>query len=63
MARYEDFSAGVVRLEPFTVTTVPAAADYVGSLIYVSNGGAGLPILAFSDGVAWLRTDTRAAIS
>ena len=63
MSRYEELTAGVLQLESFTVATVPAPADHVGALIYVSNGAAGLPILAFSDGTAWLRTDTRAAIA
>jgi hypothetical protein len=32
-------------------------------MIYVSDGAAGLPIAAFSDGTNWLRCDTRAVIS
>ena len=52
-----------VRLPSYTVATVPAAAAHVGSLIYVSNGAAGVPIVAFSDGAAWLRVDTRTGIT
>jgi hypothetical protein len=52
-----------VRLPSYTVATVPAAAANVGSMIYVSNGAAGLPIVAFSDGAAWLRVDTREVIA
>jgi len=52
-----------VRLPSYTVATVPAAAANVGSMIYVSNGAAGLPIVAFSDGAAWLRVDTRGVIA
>lgn len=52
-----------VRDGRYTVATVPDAATNVGVMIYVSNGAAGLPIMAFSDGSNWLRCDTRAAIS
>ena len=57
------FSGPVVVSETFTVATVPAASANLGGMIYVSNGAAGNPIIAFSDGTNWLRVDTRAAIS
>jgi len=57
------FSGPVVVSETFTVATVPAAADNTGGMIYVSNGAAGQPIIAFSNGSSWLRVDTRGAIS
>jgi hypothetical protein len=47
----------------YTVATVPAAADNVGKIIYTTNGAAGNPVLAFSDGTNWLRFDTRGAIA
>lgn len=47
----------------YTVATVPAASSFTGFTIYVSNGAAGSPILAFSNGTNWLRVDTAAAIS
>lgn len=47
----------------FTVAGLPAASANTGRMVYVSNGAAGLPILAFSDGTNWLRCDTRAAVS
>lgn len=47
----------------FTVATVPSAADYPRQWIYVSNGAAGSPVMAFSDGTTWKRCDTLAAIS
>lgn len=53
----------LVVTQPFTVATVPNAADGAGRVIYVSNGAAGQPVLAFSDGTDWLRVDTRTAIS
>jgi len=61
--RYEVLNLRLVQLYPYTVATVPLASKNEGSLIYVSNGAAGSPILAFSDGVDWLRSDTKAAIS
>jgi hypothetical protein len=54
---------GLVQVPTYTVATAPSAASIAGSLIYVSDGAAGAPILAFSDGTDWLRSDTGAAIS
>jgi hypothetical protein len=46
------------------VAAAPDAADYAaGTIVYVSDGAAGSPILAFSDGTDWLRSDTGTAIS
>lgn len=52
-----------VGLPTYTVANAPAAADYTGHMIYVSNGAAGSPVVAFSNGTNWLRVDTLAAIS
>ena len=54
---------GVVGLSIFTVANTPAATTYTGGIIYVSNGAAGSPVVAFSNGTNWLRVDTLAAIS
>jgi len=54
---------GLVQVPTYTVATAPAATSIAGSLIYVSDGAAGSPILAFSDGTDWLRSDTGAAIA
>ena len=54
---------GAVTLPTFTVANAPSAAGLAGTLIYVSNGAAGAPVVAFSDGTNWLRSDTRAIIS
>ena len=51
----------VLVLGIYTFATVPSAV--VGGVIYVSNGAAGDPILAFSDGTNWLRSDTGAAVA
>jgi hypothetical protein len=57
-------ASGVAQPLPiYTVATVPAAAANTGRQIYVSNGAAGQPVVAFSNGTNWLRCDTRANIS
>lgn len=50
------------QLPSYTVLTVPAAADWEGHIIYVSNESGGKTI-AFSDGAAWRRAQDRAIIS
>lgn len=45
----------------FTVATLPGVV--AGGIIFVSDGAAGSPILAFSDGTNWLRSDTGAAVA
>lgn len=67
-ASIDNLSAGVTAVGPlqlatYTVATVPSAADSTGAMIYVSNGAAGSPIVAFSDGTDWLRVDTAAAVA
>ena len=57
------FSGPVKVSETFTVATVPAAANSEGGMIYVSNGANGSPIIAFSNGSAWLRCDNLGALS
>jgi hypothetical protein len=55
---------GAIKLPTFTVATAPSAATAgAGTLIFVSNGAAGSPVVAFSDGTDFLRVDTRAAIA
>ncbi len=52
-----------VLLKEYTVATAPSAAQLKTGIIYVSNGAGGNPIIAFSNGTNWLRSDTGAAIS
>lgn len=52
-----------LKLKTYTVATVPAVAKSARQLIYVSNGAAGQPVIAFSDGTTWKRVDTLAAIA
>jgi hypothetical protein len=55
---------GAIKLPTYTVANAPSAATAgAGTLIYVSNGAGGSPILAFSDGTNWKRSDTGATIS
>jgi len=55
---------GAITVPTYTVAGAPSAATAgAGSLIYVSNGAAGSPILAFSDGTDWKRSDTGATIA
>lgn len=52
-----------VQFRSYTVATAPAASQFVGGMIYVTNGAQGSPVMAFSNGTNWLRVDTLAAIS
>lgn len=55
---------GDITLPTFTVATAPDASEAgAGTLIFVSDGAAGSPIVAFSDGTNFLRSDTGAAIA
>ena len=45
---------GTVTLPAYTVATAPAATGLTGMLIYVSNGVAGNPTVAVSDGTNWI---------
>lgn len=45
----------------FTVATLPSVRE--SGIIYVDDGAAGSPVLAFSDGANWLRSDTRATVA
>lgn len=44
---------GPLELMTYTVATLPTAADYEGSVIYVSDGGAGTKFRG-SDGTSWV---------
>lgn len=55
---------GAIKLPTYDVAGAPSASTAgAGTLIYVSDGAAGSPILAFSDGTNWKRSDTGATIS
>lgn len=55
---------GAAKLPTYTVASAPSASTAgAGTIIYVSNGAAGNPIIAFSDGTDWKRSDTGATIA
>lgn len=53
----------VQRLDGFAVAGLPAAASHTGKMVYVSNGAAGSPCLAYSNGSSWLRITLGAAVA
>lgn len=55
---------GSIKVPTYTVASAPSASTAgAGTVIYTSNGAAGSPILAFSDGTNWKRSDTGATIA
>lgn len=55
--------ADLQTLDSFAVAGVPAASANAGKLIHVSNGAAGSPCLAYSNGTNWLRITLGAAVA
>jgi hypothetical protein len=53
----------IVQLDSFTVATAPAAAAHARKVIYVTDGAAGSPCLAVSNGTSWMRVLIGAAIA
>jgi len=53
---------GFIKPQSYTVATLPAAASYTGSMIYVSNETGGATV-AFSDGTNWRRVQDRNIVS
>lgn len=45
---------GAVTLPAYTVATAPAATGLTGTIVYVSDGLAGAPCVAVSDGTDWI---------
>lgn len=45
---------GAVKVPTYTVAGAPSAAGLTGTIIYVSNGLAGAPCLAVSNGTNWI---------
>lgn len=50
-------------LATFAVADLPAAADYTGHAVFCSNGAAGSPCMAVSDGTNWKVADGSANVS
>lgn len=53
----------IPNIPTYAVATVPSAADHAHGIIYVSNGAAGSPCLAYSNGTNWLRVLIGAAVA
>jgi hypothetical protein len=51
---FEGNLEGAVKLPAYTVATAPSAAGMTGTIIYVSNGLAGAPCIAVSNGTNWI---------
>jgi hypothetical protein len=62
-ARIRTVFTHATRLHPYTVATLPAAADASGALIHVDDGHDGEPCLAMSDGTSWRRLPLGNAIA
>lgn len=45
---------GSIDVPTYTVASAPAATGLTGTIIYVSNGLAGAPCLAVSNGTNWI---------
>ncbi len=45
---------GDITLPTYTVATAPAATGLTGTVVYVSNGLAGSPCIAVSNGTDWI---------
>ena len=45
---------GAITLPTFTVATAPSAEDLTGTIVFVSDGLAGDPTIAVSDGTDWI---------
>jgi hypothetical protein len=52
-----------VKNQSFAVADVPAASENTGAIIHCSNGAAGNPCLAYSNGTNWLQIALGSAIS
>jgi hypothetical protein len=52
-----------VKFSAFAVADLPDAANWTNTVVFVSDGAAGNPILAFSNGTDWLRCDTGLAVA
>jgi hypothetical protein len=56
---YQDPQLNLVAFTQYTVATVPSASP-AGQVIWVSNGAAGAPCLALSNGSVWKQVNSPA---
>lgn len=50
-------------LPSYAVAALPAAASNSGRIVHCTNGAAGSPCLAYSNGTSWLRVLLGAAVA
>ena len=55
--------SGIIAPKSYTVATLPAASTHAGQMVHVTDGDAGSPCFALSDGTDWLRIAAGAAVS
>ncbi len=63
MGQRTTVQASVVELSTYAILDLPPASDHPDGIVKTSDGAAGSPILAFSDGTNWKRSDTGATVS
>ena len=63
MAHYNELNANLLRLDTYTVATMPSPTDFAGGLIYVKDGNAGAPALAFAVANKWFRVSIGTEVS
>jgi hypothetical protein len=54
---------GAVTLPSYAVAGLPTAATSTGMLVHCSDGGAGSPCLAYSNGTNWLQVALGGAVA
>lgn len=55
--------ASAVTMDSYAVAGLPAASAHTGKLVHCSNGAAGQPCLAYSNGTSWVRIVFGAAVN
>ncbi|MGX1690740.1 hypothetical protein [Brevundimonas naejangsanensis] len=54
---------GPLQLKSYSINQLPLAANHNQSIVYCSNGDAGAPCLAYSNGASWLRIPLGAVVA
>ena len=62
-ALWSAYLSGPAKLGVYTVATAPDATTHTAGIIFVSDGNAGSPCIAVSNGTSWLRIALGAAVS
>lgn len=62
-AAIDSDASGPFKLASYSVAELPSASANAQAIIWCDNGASGLPCLAVSNGVSWLRVTLGAAVS